>query len=135
MKILYTAEAVSEGGRSGLVHTPDQSISVTLETPAAGGPPRPNPELLFAGAYAACFHGALAGAAKQLAAPVGNFALRALVSLTEDEHGNHRLAVELRVQLDGVDHARAQHLVDAAHKTCPYSRALRGDATVTLVTD
>lgn len=137
LKIRHTAEAISDGGRTGVVHSPDQTLRVTLvaSTPGATAQPGPNPELLFAGAYAACFHGALASAARKLDAQVGDFAVRALVGLTEDETGGHRLAVELHVQLTGVDRARAQHLLDEAHKTCPYSRALRGDATVTLVAD
>ena len=28
-----------------------------------------------------------------------------------------------------------QRIMDAAHQTCPYSKALRGDAAVTLVVD
>ncbi len=31
--------------------------------------------------------------------------------------------------------AQAQRIMDEAHKTCPYSKALRGDTAVTLVVD
>lgn len=47
----------------------------------------------------------------------------------------YRLAVELHAQLPGVDPAQAQRVMEAAHVTCPYSKALRGDTAVTLVVD
>ena len=35
----------------------------------------------------------------------------------------------------GIEHAQAQRIMAEAHKTCPYSKALRGDTVVTLVVD
>ena len=95
----------------------------------------PNPELLFAGAYSACYHGALIKAAKKLGTPVKDSTVRALVSLIEDDQGGYRLAVALHAQLPGLKRTAAQHIMDEAHKTCPYSKALRGDTSVTLVVD
>jgi organic hydroperoxide reductase OsmC/OhrA len=43
--------------------------------------------------------------------------------------------VELHAQLSGMDRAQAQSIMDEAHNTCPYSKALRGDTSVTLVVD
>lgn len=63
-KILYTAEAVVEGGREGHGRTSDGRLDVDLSVPVAlgglggGGT---NPEQLFALGYAACF---LSGAAR-----------------------------------------------------------------------
>ena len=61
--------------------------------------------------------------------------MRALVSLIEDDAGGYRLAVELHAELPGVDAAQAKRVMEAAHVTCPYSKALRGDTAVTLVVD
>ena len=47
----------------------------------------------------------------------------------------YRLALELHAQLPGVDPAQAPRVMEAAHVTCPYSKALRGDTAVTLVVD
>jgi organic hydroperoxide reductase OsmC/OhrA len=74
-------------------------------------------------------------AAKKLGTPVKDSTVRALVSLTEDDHGGYRLAVALHAQLPGIDHAQAQRIMDEAHKTCPYSKALRGDTSVKLMVD
>ena len=61
--------------------------------------------------------------------------MRALVSLIEDDQGGYRLAVEMHAQLPGIDPIQAQCIMDEAHKTCPYSKALRGDTAVKLVVD
>ena len=137
MKTLLTAEAISKGGRSGAIHTPDGLLDVTLGNPLVKdiGKRGPSPELLFADAYSACYHGALGNAAKKLSKPIADSTVRALVSLIEDDQGGYRLAVELHAQLPGTERALAQRIMDEAHKTCPYSKALRGDTAVTLVVD
>jgi lipoyl-dependent peroxiredoxin len=137
MKTLFTAEAISTGGRSGSIADPDGLLNLALGNPLEKGAEKrgPNPELLFAGAYSACYHGALLNAAKKLGTPVTDSKVRALVSLLEDEQGGYRLGVELHAQLPGTDRAQAQRIMEAAHQTCPYSKALRGDASVTLVVD
>ena len=87
------------------------------------------------GAYSACYHGALSNAAKKLGSPVEDSTMRALVSLIEDDQGGYRLAVDLHAQLPGIDRAQAQRLMEEAHRTCPYSKALRGDTSVKLTVD
>ena len=135
MKTLFTAEATSAGGRSGSIRTPDGLLDITLGNPLEKGSERrgPSPELLFAGAYSACFHSAVIGTAKKLGTPITNSTVQARVSLIEDDLGGYRLAVAIHGQIPGLDHAQAQHLMEEAHKSCPYSKALRGDAAVTLV--
>jgi organic hydroperoxide reductase OsmC/OhrA len=77
----------------------------------------------------------LVNAAKKLGTPVKDSTVRALVSLIEDDQGGYRLSVTLRAQLPGIDRAQAQRILDEAHNTCPYSKALRGDTSVKLVVD
>ncbi len=137
MKTLFTAEAISKGGRSGTIETPDQLLNITLGNPLEKGAGKlgPNPELLFAAAYSACYHGAVRGAAKKLGTPLADSTVRALVSLIEDDEGGYRLAVELLAHLPGIDRPQVQLIMEEAHRTCPYSKALRGDTAVTLVVD
>src|SRR5688572_22088422 len=68
MKTLFTSEAVSVGARSGSITTPDNLLNIQLGNPLEPGKEKagPNPEMLFAAAYSACFHGALMNAAKKL---------------------------------------------------------------------
>ena len=137
MKTLFTSEAISKGGRSGTIESPDRLLNVTLGNPLVSGEEKrgPNPELLFAGAYSACYHGALVNAAKKLGTPLSDSTVRALVSLVEDDHDGYRLAVELHAKLPGIESEQAQLIMDEAHKTCPYSKALRADTSVKLVVD
>jgi organic hydroperoxide reductase OsmC/OhrA len=53
----------------------------------------------------------------------------------EDDRSGYRLVVELHAQLPGTDRAQARRIMDEAHKTCPYSKALHGDTSVKLVVD
>src|SRR4030095_14049702 len=137
MKTLFTVEAISKGGRSRTIQTPDQLLNVTLGNTLEKGAEKrdPNLELLFAGAYSACYHGALSNAAKKLGTPVEDSTVGTVVSLIEDDQGDYRLAVELHAKLPGIDPAQAQRIMDEAHRTCPYSKALRGDTSVKLVVD
>ena len=137
MKTLFAAEAISKGGRSGTIEAPDRLLNVTLGNPLEKGTEKdgPNPELLFAGAYSACYHSALINAAKKIGTPVQDSTVRALVSLIEDDQGGYRLAVALHAKLPGTDRTQAQLIMDEAHKTCPYSKAMRGDTSVKLVVD
>jgi osmotically inducible protein OsmC len=137
MKTLFSSESVSKGGRSGSVQSPDGLLNVTLGNPLEKGIEKrgPNPETLFAGAYSACYHGALLNAAKRLNTPVKDSTVRAVVSLIEEDSGGYRLAVELHGQLPGIDRTQSQKIMEEAHKTCPYLKALRGDTSVKLVVD
>lgn len=137
MKILFSSEAVSKGGRSGSVRAPNGLMNFTLGNPLEKGIETrgPTPELLFAGAYSACYHGALINAAKKLGMPASDSTVRAIVSLLEDDKGGFHLGVELHGSLPGTDRAQAQRIMEEAHKTCPYSKALRGDASVKLIVD
>jgi len=137
MKILFSAEATSKGGRSGTVQSLDGLLNITLGNPLELGIETrgPNPELLFAAAYSACYHGALTNAAKAAGVDCKHSTVRVLVSLIEDDKDGYGLAVELHALLPGVDREQAQTIMEKAHFTCPYSKAMRGDATVTLAVD
>ena len=137
MKTLFTAKSISRGGRSGTIKTPDGMAIVTLGNPLEKGLEKrgPSPELLFAGAYSACFNGAMGNAAKKLGIAVEDTTVRVFVSLVEDDQGGYQLAVEVRARIPGVHRDQTQRIMEEAHKTCPYSKALRGDTTVTLAVD
>ena len=137
MKVLFTAEAISKGGRSGTIQNPEGLLDVTLGNPLEKGIEKrgPNPEMLFAGAYSACYHGALVNAGKTLGMPIDDSTVRALVSLIEDDKGGYRISVELHAQIPTLNKTQVLRIMHEAHSTCPYSKALRGDASVTLVVD
>jgi Ohr subfamily peroxiredoxin len=135
MKTLYTAEATATGdGRAGKVRSTDGLVDVDLAIPAelGGKGGAPNPELLFAAGYAACFHSALRRVAGRAKADVSGSEITARVSLGPSGEGGFDLAVTLRAALPAVDRATAERLLAQAHQVCPYSRATRGNIDVTL---
>lgn len=130
-QILYTARTRTTGGRDGSGRSDDGALDVRLSTPGSGLPGS-NPEQLFAVGYSACFIGAmqLAAARHRVRLPADT-AIEAEVSLGKSEGGAHyQLAVRLRIALPGLDDALKRTLVDTAHDTCPYSRAIRANIDV-----
>jgi lipoyl-dependent peroxiredoxin len=139
MQPLYTAEALATGGgRNGHVVTKDGILDTDVRVPkelgGAGG--APNPELLFAAGYAACFHSALQSAARREKVTLEDSSVGSRVHIGENGQGGFQLAVELEVVIPNLPHDEAQALADAAHQMCPYSNATRGNIEVTVtVTD
>ena len=134
-KVLYTAKTRTCGGReNGIARSSDGHLDVKLSSP--GGPGLgTNPEQLFAAGWSACFEGAMGLAARKmkLTSPIEPI-INAEVDLCLD-NGSYTLQARLNVSLPGLEREIAQALVDAAHATCPYSKATRGniDVVITLV--
>lgn len=130
-KLLYTAKVHTGSGREGASRSDDGRLDVKLATPGTPGAGT-NPEQLFAAGWSACFLGAIRLAAAQtrvtLAADV---AIDAEVDLSAAD-GEYFLKARLNVSLPGLERAVAQELMNAAHQTCPYSKATRGNIAVSL---
>ena len=133
-KILFTAKVHTTGGREGASRSSDGRLDIKLSSPGSTGGGT-NPEQLFAAGWSACFEGAMGLAARKMkvALPVDT-AIDSEVDLCLTD-GAYFLQARLNVRLPGVERDVAQALVDAAHKTCPYSKATRGniDVVITLV--
>lgn len=133
-KTLYTAAVHVTGGRDGAANSSDGRLDIKLSAP--GGPGEgTNPEQLFAAGWSACFQGAMgiAAKAKGVALPA-ELAIDAEVALRQGEDG-YSLAARLNVHVPGIDPDIACQIIEAAHRTCPYSKAIKGniDAVVALV--
>lgn len=131
-KVLYTAKTHTTGGReNGASRSSDGRLDIKLSTP--GGPGSgTNPEQLFAAGWSACFEGAMGLAARKMKIALpADLAIDAEVDLcmTGDAYF---LQARLNVSLPGVDGEVAQALVDAAHQTCPYSKAIRNNVNVVI---
>lgn len=137
MAILYTAHASATGGRDGRSATDDGKLDVRLVTPKElGGPGGDgvNPEQLFATGYSACFLGALKYAAGKSGQKIpAEATVSAAVGIgPRDDGTGFGIAVELKIDLPGIERAAAEDLVQRAHIVCPYSHATRGNIPVTL---
>lgn len=127
--VLYTGKTRTTGGRDGEARSSDGRLAIKLSPPGTAGEGT-NPEQLLAAGWSACFIGAmgLAARAQHVALP------RDTEVNTEVDLGTtgdqYFLQARLNVSLPGLDRDVAQSLVDAAHRTCPYSKALHGNIDI-----
>jgi lipoyl-dependent peroxiredoxin len=132
-KTLYTANVHVTGGRDGSAESSDGRLDLKLSSP--GGPGAgTNPEQLFAAGWSACFEGAMTIAAKSKGVTLpADLAIDAEVELRHGDDG-FSLAARLNVHVPGIEPEVARQIIEAAHRTCPYSKAIKGniDAVVAL---
>ncbi|MEU4194376.1 Ohr family peroxiredoxin [Kribbella sp. NPDC026611] len=133
MKPTYTAIATSSGRGTRAV-TSDGRLDVQLASPPelGGTGDGLNPEQLFAAGWAACFSTTLDRLAELRGLDAKDVSVTAEVSLVPTV-GRFTLAGVLRVALP--DHLRGEpgeKLLEAAHNTCPYSRAVQGNIAVEI---
>ncbi|MBZ9656907.1 organic hydroperoxide resistance protein [Phyllobacterium lublinensis] len=130
--LLYTARVRTTGGReNGKSRSSDGRLDIRLSVPGIPGSGT-NPEQLFAAGWSACFEGAIQIEAKRtnVALPA-DLAIDAEVDLNVSG-GAYFLRVRLNVSLPGVEDDVARALLNAAHQTCPYSKATRGNIDVAI---
>lgn len=137
MKVLYTTQATSTGGRAGSSKSADGALAVVLTTPkelGGDGAPGTNPEQLFAAGYSACFLGAL-----KFVAGKSDVKIPAEASVTaklgigpRDDGTGFGIEAALTISVPGVERATVEKLVEQAHIVCPYSHATKGNIPVTL---
>jgi Ohr subfamily peroxiredoxin len=129
-KVVYTAKSHTTGGRDGgSSRTSDGRLDVQLSIP--GGPGTgTNPEQLLATGWSACFLSAIkiVGGKMKVRVPPET-AIDTEVDLCVSGE-DYTIQARLNVSLPGVDRQVAQSLVEAAHQTCPYSKATRGNINV-----
>ncbi len=130
-KTIYTAKTRTTGGRDGASRSSDGRLDIKLSSPGSNGAGT-NPEQLFAAGWSACFEGAMGLAARKMkvALPT-DLAVDAEVDLCLT-NGAYFLRARLDVSLPGLDRDIAREIVDAAHRTCPYSKATRGNIDVEI---
>jgi len=131
-KLLYTARTHTSGGRQdGMSRSSDGRLDVRLSPPGGAGIGT-NPEQLFAAGWSACFEGAMEIVARKrkIALPA-KCAIDAEIDLVLDE-GAYTLRARLNVSLPGLDRDVARDLINEAHQTCPYSKAVRGNIDIAV---
>jgi Ohr subfamily peroxiredoxin len=130
-KVLYTARVHTTGGREGASRSSDGRLDIKLTVPGTAGNGT-NPEQLFAAGWPACFEGAMGIAAKKMNVKLpSDLAIDAEVDLGMTGE-SYIIRARLNVSLPGLGRDIAQALVDAAHQTCPYSKATRGNIDVVI---
>jgi lipoyl-dependent peroxiredoxin len=130
-KVLYTGKTRSSGGRDGTSRSSDGRLDVRLSTPGSPGTGT-NPEQLLAAAWSACLISALKHEADRakVSVPI-SVAIDAEIDLAT-VGDKYLLRARLNITLSGLAHDAARALVDAAHQTCPFSKATRGNVDVAI---
>jgi lipoyl-dependent peroxiredoxin len=130
-KVLFTARVHTTGGREGASRSSDGRLDIKLSSPGSAGGGT-NPEQLFATGWSACFEGAMGVVARKMKVALpADTAIDAEVDLCLTD-GAYFLQARLNVSLPGIERGVAQALVNAAHLTCPYSKATRGNVDVVI---
>jgi lipoyl-dependent peroxiredoxin len=127
--VLYTGKTHTTGGREGAARSDDGRLDVKLSTPGSTGTGT-NPEQLLGAGWSACFIGALGKAARAMRVSFpADVSVDAEIDLgtTDDAYF---LQARLFVSLPGVERDIGHALIERAHLTCPYSKALRGNVEV-----
>jgi len=130
-KVLYTGKVHISGGRDGVAKSTDGRLDISLSSPGTKGTGT-NPEQLFAAGWSACFIGAMRhNAAKQQFALPEDTSVDTEIDLGTNENG-FLLQARLNVNLPQLSIEQAKAVVAAAHETCPYSKATRGNINVII---
>ena len=134
MNALYTTKVRATGGRHGQIHSEDGLLDLKLALPRqlGGKGDATNPETLFAGGYAACFENAILHVSRDAGLKFADEDIEVIteIGLSRNESGGFVLSAAMAVTIAGVDQKKAEELVAAAHKICPYSNAIRGNINV-----
>ncbi|WP_158933289.1 organic hydroperoxide resistance protein [Acidisphaera sp. S103] len=131
-KVLFTAKTHTTGGRdNGTSRSSDGRLDIKLSVPGSTGIGT-NPEQLFAAGWSACFEGAMGLAARKMKIALpADTAIDAEIDLCLVDD-SYFLQARLNVSLPGLERDVARNLTDAAHQTCPYSKAIRGNVDVVI---
>lgn len=131
MDKIYTASVTAQGGRDGHIKSSDGILDFEVKKPkemeGQGG--ATNPEQLFAAAWGPCYLGALGSIGAKEGVDVSEATVNVQVSFNKDGNA-YVLSAELDVHIPGISHDETQRLAEMAHKTCPYSKATRGNIEV-----
>jgi lipoyl-dependent peroxiredoxin len=134
-KVLFTAKVHTTGGRDGgASQSSDGRLDIKHSIPGTAGTGT-NPEQLFAAGWSACFEGAMGIAARKMKITLpAAMAIDAEVDLCLSSDA-YFLRGRLSVSLPGLELDLARQLIESGHRTCPYSKATRGniDVLITLV--
>jgi lipoyl-dependent peroxiredoxin len=131
-KVLFTAKVHTTGGRDGgASQSSDGRLNIKHSIPGTPGNGT-NPEQLFAAGWSACFEGAMGIVARKMKiAMPAQMAIDAEVDLCLDKDA-YFIRGRLNVSLPGLERAVARELIESGHRTCPYSKATRGNIDVLI---
>jgi osmotically inducible protein OsmC len=132
-KVLYTGSTLTTGGREGASKSSDGRLDIKLTSPGGRGEGT-NPEQLLAAGWSACFIGAMGKTAADMKLRLpADARVNAEVDLLLSETEGYSLQARLNISLPGIKRETAIAIAEAAHKVCPYSKALTGNIKIETI--
>ena len=133
--ILRTATGTWHGDLKGGKGSIDSTSGVLKATPFSfatrfENAKGTNPEELIAAAHAACFSMAFSNYLSTQGHVPDTIATKATITLEDGRI--HKMHLETRGKVSGLDNAAFKRLADEAEKKCPVSNLLRPGLTITL---
>lgn len=135
MDLVYKAEMLTQGGRSGTVQSDDGSVKFKLAVPASmgGKGDGPNPEQLFAAAFGACFEHSVRHIARKEFMKLKGCYVESELGLYISFDDVYRMVINITVHMAGpLTQDEADHLVERAKAVCPYVDATKNNVTLNL---
>jgi osmotically inducible protein OsmC len=135
MDLVYKTTMLTQGGRGGQLQTEDGGFKLKLAVPTemGGKGGGPNPEQLFAGAFAACFEHSVRHIARLDKLPLKGCYTEAELSMYVTFEGAYRMALTLKIFMAGaLDQNTADSLLERAKGICPYADATKTNMTLNL---
>lgn len=136
--VLMTGKTHTTASRSEGAPHADDRVDIRMSIPGKAGNEivleaiqlHPTAEQLFAGAWSACYTGALgvAAKAKKVALP-SDMSVDIEVDLGQTR-GAYFIQARIDVRMPGVALDVAEAIAHAAHEMCPYSKAVHGNIDV-----
>lgn len=136
-KVYFTTSATGVGGRAGTVASNNSDLEFELSRPVAfkgEGGGGTNPEELFSMGYAACFGSAFQSVARKNKSKAKAEITVEIAMEDDGADGGYKLAAKITGFITEATREEAEHLMQEAHKMCPYSKATRGNIDVELKT-
>ena len=124
----HTTASTRGGDRVDIALSVPGSTTPTLDLP--GAQMHPTAEQLFAGAWSACYTGALGLVAQQNKVKLpADLAVDIEVDLGKTGAA-YFIQARIAVSMPGVERELAEAIAHAAHDVCPYSKAVHGNIDV-----
>lgn len=136
MKPLLSRKATTQGGRNGTVTLATSNQTIPMSKPIEMGGStndHTNPEELFAAGYSACFASSLEYLLHAQEEAYNDIVVMANTMLVKDGDKGFKFAIELVVDIQGIDEAKKAMFVDQAFQFCPYSKAINKNVEVNTV--
>jgi lipoyl-dependent peroxiredoxin len=136
--VLMTGKTHTTASRREGAQRSDGRVDIQMSVPGKSGNEivlkdtelHPTAEQLFAGAWSACYTGALGVAAKTKRVPLpSDMSVDVEVDLGQTGSA-YFIQARIDVYMPGVAHDVAEAIAHAAHQMCPYSKAVHGNIDV-----